>query len=274
MKKIFLLGTIILSTILSQAQKYWDLGFFVGSSYYIGDINPGKHFKSTDTHPSFGLHLRKNTNSRWSFKSTFKYGKVSAKDSDSDDLFQKNRNLSFESVLIEAGGLVEFNFLSYNPYNKSTYFQYPDYFTPYVFIGLTGFYFEPKTELNGNRYNLRDLKTEGKTYQPYSFAIPFGMGIKLRITERIGIEFEYGFRKTFTDYLDDVSSTYPTNPNSLSETGADLSDRSLAQQGPNGTNWGTQRGDSSKNDSFSFAGISLIFNINRNPNRCHFDQDK
>lgn len=274
MKRFFLLGIVILTTLTSQAQTYWDLGFFVGSSYYIGDLNTSKHFASKHTHPSFGLHLRKNKNSRWSFKGLVKYGKISADDAESEDPFQINRNLSFESVIIEAGGTVEFNFLKFDPYDKSSYFQYPDYITPYAFIGLAGVYYNPKTELDGNTYELRDLKTEGQDYSTIAIAVPFGMGVKFRLSERLVMELEYGFRKTYTDYLDDVSDKYPDNPADLTETAADLSDRSLEQNGPNGTNWGTQRGNPNKRDWYNFAGMSISFNINRNPNRCHFDQDK
>ena len=274
MKKYFLLGITLLFYLASQAQNYWDLGFFVGSSYYMGDINTTEHFKSGNNHPSFGFHVRKNKNSRWAFKGAFKYGKISGDDAESSDSFQINRNLSFESVLIEAGGIVEFNFLQFNPYDKSSYFQYPDYFTPYIFVGLAGVYYNPKAELDGNTYELRKLETEGKSYSPFSVAVPFGIGAKFRLSERIVLELEYGLRKTYTDYLDDVSGNYPDNPLSLSETAADLSDRSLEQNGADGTNWGTQRGNPNKNDWYNFSGITLTFNINRNPNRCHFDQDK
>ncbi len=67
------------------------------------------------------------------------------------------------------------------------------------------------------RYYLQPLSTEGeglpqypgqKPYNLTQFAIPFGGGIKFRVSENVVLAYEIGFRKTFTDYLDDVSTFY------------------------------------------------------------------
>src|SRR5690554_7980529 len=83
----------------------------------------------------------------------------------------------------------------------------------YVFSGISGFYYNPQTQINGKWTNLRPLRTEGQglpggadEYGMFSLAIPFGVGFKFGIGQfwRLGMEISYN--KTFTDYIDDVRS--------------------------------------------------------------------
>jgi len=253
---------------------YTDIGVFMGGSYYNGDINPTRHFPLESTHLALGLVARKNLNSRWALRASVLYGNLSADDQDSDNQFQQTRNLDFYSSIFEASTTIEFNFLKYYPFDPFGYFRHPTYFTPYTFIGLGVFRFNPKTNLAGNTYELHAVQTEGESYSRTSISVPFGMGIKLRISERLLFSAEWGLRRTFTDYIDDVSGKYPNSPEGLSRIGQELSDRSLEQNAPDGTNWGTQRGNSQTRDWYSFAGLMLTFNITTNPDRCHFEQDK
>jgi len=50
---------------------------------------------------------------------------------------------------------------------------------------------------------------EKKKYELTQFAIPLGVGFNIALREKAHLGFEMGFRKTFTDYLDDVSGQYP-----------------------------------------------------------------
>jgi hypothetical protein len=91
-------------------------------------------------------------------------------------------------------------------------------FSPYVFAGVAAYHYNPYAyDSIGNKVFLRSLGTEGqglsaypekKLYKNNQFAIPFGAGVKLALSDRLQIGIEVGLRKLFTDYLDDVSGTY------------------------------------------------------------------
>ncbi len=269
---VFLIISLVIS-INAFPQRLLELGAFGGLSYYNGDINPSAHLRASNNHLAFGVTARQTLNPRWALKASLLFGNLSGEDSHSDDPFVQYRNLSFNSPIYELSTVVEFNFRAFNPFNPPSAFKHPDYFTPYTFIGISGFYFNPQASLDGNNYELQPLQTEGEDYSRTGIAIPFGVGFKLRLSERMLFSAEYGLRRTFTDYIDDVSSRYPDDPSTLSQTARKLSDRSLEQQGSDGSNWGTQRGNSQTNDWFSFVGITLSINITGNPDACHFNQD-
>ncbi len=58
-----------------------------------------------------------------------------------------------------------------------------------------------------------------KPYNLFQFSIPFGGGIKFRVSDHIVVAYEIGMRKTFTDYLDDVSTRYVDQAILLNERG-------------------------------------------------------
>jgi hypothetical protein len=126
----------------------------------------------------------------------------------------------------------------------------------------------PTTELDGEDYTLQNLGTEGQgtslsDKEPYKLnqlSIPLGIGLKFNLKKRVAISIEYGIRKTFTDYLDDVSGSY-VDPDLLSayngSLAAEFSDRSLDNS--NLSNVGFNRGNSSNKDWYAFYGIMLTF---------------
>ncbi len=91
-------------------------------------------------------------------------------------------------------------------------------FTFSIFRCIAVFHYDPYAfDTLGNKIFLQPLSTEGeglpqypdqKPYNLTQFAIPVGGGIKFRVSENIILAYEIGFRKTFTDYLDDVSTYY------------------------------------------------------------------
>ena len=94
--------------------------------------------------------------------------------------------------------------------------------------------------------------------------MPFGGGIKLKLKKRLGLQFEVGVRKTYTDYLDDVSTTYADQLEIRKEYGkiaGQLSDRSLEKA--QGGNTGHQRGNSTDKDWYYFAGIQLNYTLSK-----------
>jgi len=263
MKKIFfiILINVIFFTNTSMAQRL-ELGLFGGASYYIGDLNPKKHFEMTK--PAFGALMRYNINPRLAVKINGYYGNVAGDDAITK--FNEKRNLHFKSHVLEFGSQLELNFLPYVTGHKDYYFA------PYIFAGISVFNYNPQAKYQDSWVALQPLGTEGQgtvayyEREPYNLtalAIPFGIGFKYSLSKNICFGAEWGMRKTNTDYLDDVSTTY-ADPNILiAEKGpiaAALADRSLSLPG-DPPNTGLQRGNSKNNDWYSFIGVFVTFKV-------------
>jgi hypothetical protein len=103
-----------------------------------------------------------------------------------------------------------------------------------------------------------------KPYSLTQIGIPFGLGLKYSLLKKFCIGLEWGMRKTFTDYLDDVSTVYPDPIIIEAESGpvaAALSDRTYKDPGQVVNNTGLQRGNSHTKDWYSFAGIFITYKI-------------
>lgn len=267
----FFLYLFFLLTSPAIAQT-WELGLSGGISYYVGDVNPTFHFRFP--HAAGSIGGKRNFGKHWSVRAGFIYARVSADDANGVFQFQEIRNLRFQSDIFELHSAVEFNFFPYRPGDPET-----KKFTPYIFLGFGGFYFNPQTYFNGELVDLQPLGTEGQqtnTYperRPYSLfqpSMPFGMGIKWSVSERFSLGFEWGMRLLFTDYLDDVSKTYGNEGEILlihGITAAELADQSLGQN-DGLPNTFFQRGTPTDNDWFSYLGVSLSYNI-KDPTSCY-----
>ena len=253
-----------------KSHRYQEFGIFLGGSYYIGELN--RIHLGPLTQPAGGVVYRYNFNPRFDVKANLLFGSVRGDDSQSGVPASVTRNLTFKSPITELAVEAEFNFLEYEMGNK----KMP--FTPYVFAGIAGFRFNPAGQIGDNFYNLQPLGTEGqgtsansdKKYKLMQISLPFGIGIKYSLTRMIGISAEWGFRKTFTDYIDDCSKTY-VDPTILvaahGPAAAFFSDPSV---GTNHTqNIGKQRGDSSTKDWYSFAGIMITFKLRAKVPKCN-----
>ncbi|MBD79284.1 MAG: hypothetical protein CL840_10215 [Crocinitomicaceae bacterium] len=248
----------------SQSQN--QVGLQAGMSYYLGDLNETGHFKAGRTHFTWGIIHRLPINDRFTWKNSILFGKISGDDSESESQIKRNRNLNFESRINEFSTQFEFNFLPYHS------FVIKHHFSPYIFGGLALFWFNPTTTLNGNEYNLREYRTEGQNaeYNKVQFAIPFGFGLKFKFSHRVLFSLEYGIRKTFTDYLDDVSTSYPDDPSTMSTVSQALSNRSL-DNGNNQNEWGMQRGNSQRKDFYTMTTFTMLIRIGKHPNLCKYN---
>lgn len=251
----------------AQYKPNQEIGILTGAGYYFGDLN---RVHLNDLRTAGGVTLRQNIDRRFSFKSSILYTNIYADDRDSKDPVNLNRNLHFRSNIIEISGQVEFNFLPYETGNS----LYP--FSPFVFTGISIFNYNPQAEASdGQWYDLQPLGTEGQetTLRPYlkkysltQFSIPFGGGIKVSVNKNFNLILEYGIRKTFTDYIDDVSTTYAGIPTEFNNLAIELADRSL--DGPKQA--GEERGISTNNDWYSFTGITFSFKIKNNSKGCDY----
>lgn len=248
--------------------KGWEVGPWAGVSFYFGDLNT--NYRLNHVNVAGGLGARYNFNNRLAFQISGNYGKVEAYDSDSRNTFERARNLSFESEIIDGSLQLEFNFLPYI-HGSRDYF-----FTPYLYGGLSVFYFNPKTlydgpeqALQGQLVELRPLGTEGQfkgeEYYTITAAINYGIGFKFDLSYEWSINIFAGARSTYTDYLDDVSTIYPDVSDlqrSRGSVAVYLSDRSIDIDGVDTSQLGAegqQRGDSTNRDTYLMAGIGILY---------------
>ena len=269
MRRIIII-LITFFSIINVTAQIPEIGVFGGGAYYIGDLNPYTHFKQTNY--AVGVIYRHNfDNERIALRVQGIYGKVSGNDAKSNDVNQLNRNLNFSSSVLEIGPLIEINFIDYIVgvmSRKKFKFQ-----TPYLFAGITYFKMNPLGTYEGQTVELQPLATEGQEtsqnasqnrYGLKQISIPLGLGYKFNVTKRFAFSLEYGIRKTFTDYLDDVSGRYPDLELLSSEAGqlsAQMSDRTLNEEGYTDLNYGTSRGNSKNKDWYSFFGAIISFRI-------------
>ncbi len=239
-----------------------ELGVFFGGSYYLGDLNPGKQFAMTRI--ALGGIYRYNFNPHLSARVNGIFASVEG--NDALIKYNEDRNLRFVSRITELTGQVEVNFLPFVAGNLDTPYS------PYIFFGGGVFSFNPQAQLPDDDgrmrwINLRPLGTEGQGNENYpdrelyslvSSNFLFGIGFKFNISRNITGGLEWGMRRTGTDYLDDVSTTYADLELLPSATTQYFADRSLSNPGQN---TGLQRGDPTTNDWYSFAGFVLAFKI-------------
>jgi hypothetical protein len=257
-KKIVFTAVVLCYTINGYTQTL-EPGFFAGASYYLGDINPGKHFDQSLF--AFGALARYNHDNRWAFRFNMMFGRVQAA-----DRYRKavdDRDLAFTSSITEFSGVVEFNFFPYETGSKK--YRY----APYIFTGVGIFFFRPKI----GSYDLRSYGTEGQNIgyegrSPYplrGLSIPFGIGFKYSLSEKLGLGIEWGMRKTFTDYIDDISTTYYLDASTYVDPDiyVTLSDPTLSHE-PD-----MERGNPETKDWFNFYGVTLTYKFNIAKKNCY-----
>lgn len=244
-----------------------EFGFGVGAGHYFGDLNT--RAKLNRPKIAAGIFFRKNFGNYIALRLAGNFAQLGYSDVyNKHNEFMYRRNLSFNSKVWELALQGDFNFYRFMPGEED--FR----FTPYITLGVSAFSYDPYAYLKGEKYYLRQQGTEGqydslsgaKPYSSMALAIPFGVGVKYAINDRINIGFEIVHRFTNTDYLDDVSRTYPgaaafpPNPDGSPSVGFLLSDRSYETGTPIGIK-GQQRGNSQNKDQFVTAMFYLSFNL-------------
>lgn len=234
---LFLLSIALCSNLFSQHFAFgtgkvrWEAGVNFGPTFFLGDLGGnagyGSHFiKDVNlelTKLMKGVFISAYPSDWLGVRVAAQYTYVEGRDNiinttGVNELWRKQRNLDFKSNLWEVYGAIElFPTMLFNKYE-----DYDPLLKPYGFVGVGVFHFDPKgsiTNANGTKtwYRLKPLSTEGQGFpeypekKPYSLTqinIPMGAGVKVRISERVTLSPELLYRKTFTDYIDDVSTTY------------------------------------------------------------------
>lgn len=243
----------------------WQAEIMVGAAGYNGDLTQKAiSFKSMG--PSVSLNLKYDLGNSLILRAGVGWGKISADDKDNSHASLKKRNLNFKSNILEGSLGVEFDI--FEPEMFDAY--------PYVFAGLGVFHFNPYTYDKDNiKTYLQPLGTEGqglleypqkKTYSLTQFCLPFGAGWKIKLNEKWDIIYEMGYRFQFTDYLDDVSTTYTDYKILFQKKGpkaAELSYRPMPVAGttPAYPREGTIRGNPKEKDGYFITGIKLLVHL-------------
>lgn len=206
-------------------RAYSSLGISLNAFNYYGDLSPSPKQMSTDislTRPAVGVSFTHRFGPRYQLTGSFTYGGINgsdAKSADPDDpnngVFRYVRNLSFRNRLKELSVVSQLDLYE----NSYTYANRVN-LTPYLYGGVAIFHHNPQAQVPqtdllgqslpdaGEWVDLRPLKTEGKSYSLIQVAIPFGLGARFKLNDAMDLALEFGFRYTFTDYLDDVSNIY------------------------------------------------------------------
>jgi len=248
--------------------QYSEFGVGLGISTYWGDLN-GSSF-STNLTKNSGMAIQVNARKLFGknigAKASFSYGTVKGNDANSSLDWQQLRNLSFKSSLTELALMGEFYIFGFDPEPGNSVFL------PYLTAGIAGFRFDPKATYRGSEYRLQPLGTEGQgmvgfanKYGLYNLSIPFGAGAKFILTETINIGLDVIIRRSFSDYLDDVSTNYVNYDDLNAGNGtlaANLGNRMnefLGQNEPVQLPTGSQRGGANVDDYYIFTMVSVNF---------------
>lgn len=254
MKKIIIILMLCGGLFQGLAQRS-ELGAMVGTSFYLGDLNPRKLFGMPQL--AGGIIYRYNFTPRWALKADILFAQVAGDDAITNKNYE--RNLSFKSPITEISVQAELNFFKlYNERGKN-------FFSPYIFAGISVFSFNPQAQdIDGTWYALQHLGTEGQGlegerdyYSLCNVAIPFGIGLKFNVARYVSIGAEWGMRYTFTDFLDDVSGNYYDNQTLIEQRGPAVA--RLADKSEKLHEAGTGRGNSTNKDLYSFAGVTVTF---------------
>ncbi len=179
----FVIMGILLSA-YTHAQET-EIGFGLGGFKYTGDLARGISINSIK--PAGTVFFRANMSNAVSFRVAATAGKLGASDAKTAiDPFAVQRNAQFDIFVFEASTVFEYHFLKWR--SESTLIRW----TPYFFGGLAIF----------GMSGMDDKPAEYSNIQP---SIPFGFGFKYILNPKWYVGIEYGARKTFFDYLDNIS---------------------------------------------------------------------
>jgi len=273
-----------------------EVGLGIGPLFFLGDLGGNKGVGQSTwlkdvqfplVNLSKGLFVEVYPAEWLGFRLAVNHGKLEGydhtiKDNGGDERFRKNRNLQFQSSLLEAYAAAEVS--------PTVFFEKYDgllgKIRPYGLIGVGVFHFNPKGQYfapdgSSKWVSLQPLRLEGQGFaeypdrKPYSLTqleLPMGFGLKYYIKENMFIGMEVLHRQTFTDYVDDVSTTYIDNTlfaKYLTPEQATMANQLYYRKyfNPNGPQLRIpdedQRGDVTQNDAFFSTIIRLGFRLNQ-----------
>ena len=254
-KKLILSFYLLIGLLpIAYAQRA-EVGVNAGGAGYMGDLNQFNPLKISGLNA--GIFTKINFDPHWGLGLHYNYGVIKADDALSNNADFRQRNLNFKTSLNEIAFIGSFNFFDmYTPGSRKRV-------TPYLFAGAGGVIFNPTASYVDPTnvefiFALRDINTEDllSKYRNYAVVIPYGAGVKYKKNENWTLFGQIGYRTTFTDYLDDVSTVYPIVDKRW--RGVNVSDRS-EELGAKFYSPGDQRGDFRKRDTYLFVNIGISY---------------
>lgn len=241
---------------LTIAAQDFHFAARLGIANYQGDLQ-AKRITFKQSHLLGSLGAQYDLSEHFTARTYFTLTSLGADDKKGTASMQR-RNLNFSTKLFDWELSAQYNILSLNE----------SWITPYVFAGIGLFHYKPYTlNIDGTKTFLQPLSTEGqgivpgkKSYSSTQFSIPLGIGAMYVLNENIRVGFELGYRKIFTDYLDDVSGEYADQATLLAARGQTAVD--LAYRGDEvgaGTYPAAKsvRGNSKDKDGYYYMALTL-----------------
>ena len=256
-----------------------ELMFAIGTNNFLGELGGsdgiGSHtIKDLDFKASrfvfqggYAFRFAK----RFAIGADLAFAMIAGKDQYTNNPIRNARNLEFRSPVIELAPLIYF-YPMVDDYSitrklgqKGKAIVRPRI---YICTGVAAVWFNPRAKyIDGKWYSLRSLGTEGqgiiatrKKYSPVTLGIPAAVGIDFPLTREWMIGAKVQFTYTFTDYMDDVSTTYVDPAIFDDPVAAYFSNPTLNTAEPFiGAGPGEQRGNSANKDSYLFFNITVKY---------------
>jgi len=309
---LLLICFFCLTGLESSAQYFRNQGYWkqnrlaltagIGASNFLGELGGRDQTGSgfiwdLDTKvfkPAISGGIRYVVARKMAIRASASYAILAGDDALTKEPFRRNRNIHFQSSLLEIGGMLEYTLYEVRAGHQHNLAgvkgRKPRAANIYLFAGVAGIKFNPKGYINNEWVELKPLGTEGQNFadgaEPYSLfslAIPMGVGYRWQIgNPNVMMGVEIGHRFTRTDYIDDVSTEYYSQSELLDQPGlSELQNFQAAYFGDpslgileleNGETIpigriapGEVRGDPSDRDAYFFAQVTLMYKISKNP---------
>ncbi|MCB0401005.1 MAG: outer membrane beta-barrel protein [Flavobacteriales bacterium] len=281
MRKILLtLAITLLTTITGYSQYYVDYGFSVGASNYLGEIGGGVgerrdgfvDMKLNYSRWTLGGFYRYRVSPKIGVKGSLNYIRLSGDDAKTDNPHRRGRNLNFRNDMFELLANGELYIYKVNDVGRTG--RYTSDFNLYFYGGVGLFYSNPKGQApSGNWVSLQPLQTEGVSYSRFNFTIPVGIGFYYTIERKYRLGMEIGWRTTFTDYIDDVSTVYVAHDDPYTASLANKNNQAIIDQirednpdaeklpSVNTYQPGDKRGDPEHDDAYVTATVNFSWAI-------------
>ncbi len=293
LKKIFLLVLLVSFFVNADAQRWkkfrQEVTFGTGTTWLLGDVGGHKdtpsnsvldmNFKETSwgVFAGYNYYLSKNI----SLNGQFSYLWLKARDASGKNAARLQRNLDIQTQVYEIGILGRYYFIREKFGEafrlKITQNDFLYGLSMYVTTGIQGLYFNPTGKYTGaSKYKpLSNIGTEGQTvagsgiapYNKFTLAIPLGIGVKYSLGKHWNVGAEYMFRKTFSDYIDDVSGVYYDNNAIIAANGGNQEAGLLADPAnrtgdkASWTNPGERRGNEKSDDFYMTFMFTVSYKI-------------
>lgn len=276
-----------------RQSSYWkthrqELEFGIGISNFLGELGGRNQIGSpfvwdlemSQTRPAASFGYRYYIARKMAFRGRLTYGVLAGNDNLTTEPYRQNRNLSFKSDLYEASLCFELHL-----YREELGHVYDlrgvkgtksSRVGLYFFLGVGGFYFDPKAQFNNAFVRLKPLGTEGQglpngaeEYENLQVCVPMGFGLRKALSKAWSAGLELQYTKTFTDYIDDVSGYYYDNEairEAYGPEAAFLANPALNNLPPeygNPTVTGAERGDPDDLDAYLFLKVQVDYKIQK-----------